>query len=144
MNTKQNLHREVDSEEITVIFQACLNAVFVASCFYYLQTLDFKSSSFSVHLFSLGFLMSGFFHLAYLMLGSIITGDPNLFFIKKFVFFIPLMLIMLLAYFILVFAYPFLIPLISFSFFDKIALHVSTFFFAIFVLTSFFYKQMRN
>lgn len=138
------LIKKSSEEELSIILQTAIIFMMGAGSYYYLNSLNFKTTSFYVHLFSLGSVMSGFFYLGLMLFGSIVTGGGNLFFLKKYALFIPVLLILFFAYFFLVFAYPFFVPLLTFSFLGKVGLYVSSFFLATFVLTLFLQDKMKS
>ncbi len=139
-----SLIKKPKEEELPIILHTAIIFMMVAGSYYYLNSLNFKTTSFYIHLFSLGSVMSGFFYLGLMLFGSLATASGNLFFLKKYALFIPILLMLFFAYFFLVFAYPFFVPLLKFSFLGKVGLYISSFFFATFVITILLKDKMEN
>ncbi len=121
--------------EKSIITFILLNMLLVTAVYFYMKELEFNTTSFTVHVVSLGFVFAGFLHLSFLLLGSILDGGKNLFLLKKTGFLSPFIFILLFFYFCMIFYYPFLVVIISFSFLEKLGLYAVAFIFGILMAT---------
>lgn len=131
-----NFEKETENTEKFIVSHTLIILCLISSYIYYSIYINFSSESFGTHFIGLSLIMGGFFSLATIAFGSLVTGSGKLFFLNKFSFFIPIFSILLIGYLIVMLGYPYIFKLETFTFWNKFGLYIASYVAGAFYLTT--------